>query len=489
MRSSRLFAPTLKEAPPEARGAARALLYRGGFVRRDALLPLGARVWARAAALARQELLAAGADEARGERAVLRELLRREVRSPKQLPLALFSVGAGYELVVAVAGALPVAEAVARIVAHAGVTVSSIAADPAGGAVALVATGREDSDGDGGSDGDGDDDADGDDGWLVCDRCRFGALVAGALLPPAIGGATARAAAGEALAEIHTPGASTIGEVAALLGGSAASFVKTLVYVTDDNRPLMALVRGDRAVEERKLCALAGVERVRLAADAVVRDVTGAEVGFAGAHGRRVPVYADVEVAALPSAVTGANRTDYHVRGFNLGRDVPDAVAGDLRRALAGDACGSCGGGRYGTARGFLVAETSASGARLSLDALVAAAVAAHHDADGIVWPRALAPFDVCIVALGVEPEILAAAGELAAELEALGASVLFDDRDERAGAKLKDADLIGIPDRVIIGKRGLAEGRFEWKRRGEKEATMISKQTIVQHVMRSVRS
>ncbi len=473
MRRSHLFAPTLKEAPPEARGAARALLWRGGFARREALLPLGARVRARVAAMVREELAAVGAEEARGARATLREILRREVRSPKQLPVALFSVGD--ELTVAIAGALPIEPAVARVVARAGVTTATIAAAPApaGGAHALVAASE-----------------DGDDSWLVCDGCGFGALDAAALLRPVA--ATSPAAAVEPLVEVHTPGASSIADVAAFFGpggGGAASFVKTLVYVTDDNRPLMALVRGDRAVEERKLCALAGVEHVRLAADAVVRDVTGAEVGFAGAHGRRVPVYADVEVAALPSAITGANRTDHHVRGFNLGRDVPDAHVGDLRRALVGDGCGHCDRGRWGLARGFVVAECGADGARLSFDALVVACVAQHHDGDGIVWPRALAPFDVCVLALGEEPEIADGAAALADELRARGLEVLLDDRDERAGAKFKDADLSGIPERVTVGKRGLAEGAVEWKRRTDKEATMIPRQAIVDELVQKVRS
>ncbi|HEY2746808.1 MAG TPA: YbaK/EbsC family protein [Polyangia bacterium] len=468
MRRSHLFAPTLKEAPPEARGAARALLWRGGFLRREALLPLGARVRARLAAMARQELAAIGVQEARGARTTLRELLRREIRSPKQLPQALFSVGD--ELTVAVAGTLPIEAAIAAVVARGGVTTTSIAAAPAGGAHALVAA----------SD-------DGDDSWLVCDGCGFGALDEAALLRAAAA-ATTPAAAVEPLAEVHTPGASTIAEVATFFGGGAVAFVKTLVYVTDDNRPLMALVRGDRAVEERKLCALAGVDHVRLAADAVVRDVTGAEVGFAGAHGRRVPVYADVEVAALPSAITGANRTDHHVRGFNLGRDVPDAHVGDLRRALVGDGCGHCERGQWGAARGFIIAEAGGDGARLSFDALVAACVAQHHDGDGVIWPRALAPFDVCVLALGDEPEIADAAAALADELGARGLEVLLDDRDERAGAKFKDADLSGIPERVTVGKRALAEGAVEHKRRGDKEATMIPRQTIVDVLVRRVR-
>jgi prolyl-tRNA synthetase len=228
---------------------------------------------------------------------------------------------------------------------------------------------------------------------------------------------------------------------------------------------------------------------VRLAADAVVREVTGAEVGFAGPHGRRVPLFADHEVAALASAVTGANRTDHHVRGFNLGRDASDARIGDLRRAVAGDACGRCAGGRYAEVRGSVIAELAGDGARLAIGALVAAAVAQHHDGDGIVWPAALAPFDVLVVAIGNEPEIGDAAAALERELSARGLDVLYDDRDERAGAKFKDADLIGIPWRVTVGKRGLSEGAFELKRRGEKETSMVPRDRIVDELVAKVRA
>jgi prolyl-tRNA synthetase len=468
MRHTRLLIPTLKEAPPDARGVAGALLARAGFARRvggggEALLPLGARVRARLEDLARQALERVGAAEARGDAAALRELLRREIRSPKQLPQALFCVGD--EVVVAVAGTLPLAAAIEDIVARAGVTTQAIAAG--GGARALVTS-------------------DGDDAWLRCDGCGYAATEAAACLP----GAPAPARATEPLVELHTPGARSIAEVVAFFGGSggATSFVKTLVYVSDDNRPLLALVRGDRAVDERKLAALAGVERVRLAADAVVREVTGAEVGFAGPQGRRVPVFADGEVAALPSAVTGANRTDHHVRGFNLGREVPEARVGDVRRAVAGDACGRCDGGHYRAVAGAIVAEVGSDGARLSLDALVAACVAQHHDADGILWPAALAPFDVAVVAVGSEPEVAEAAAALEGELGARGLAVLYDDRDERPGAKFKDADLVGIPLRVTVGKRGLAERAVELKRRGEKETTMVPREQIADELVRRVR-
>jgi len=195
------------------------------------------------------------------------------------------------------------------------------------------------------------------------------------------------------------------------------------------------------------------------------------------------------EVAAIASAITGANRTDHHARGFNLGRDVPAARVGDLRRAVAGDGCARCPDGHYRAVRGRIIAEVAADAARLSIDALVNVAVAQHHDADGIVWPATLAPFDVGIVAVGNEPEVAAAAAALETELGARGLAVLYDDRDERAGAKFKDADLIGIPLRVTVGKRGLAEGALELKVRGDKETTMVAKERIVDELVARVRS
>jgi len=139
--------------------------------------------------------------------------------------------------------------------------------------------------------------------------------------------------------------------------------------------------------------------------------------------------------------------------------------------------------------RGTLVAEAGGDGARLALEALVAACVAQHHDGDGIVWPRALAPFDVCIVAVGDEPDVLDVAGALERELSARGIDALLDDRDERAGAKFKDADLIGIPLRVTVGKRGLAEGAVELKVRGDMESSMVPRQRIVDELCARVQS
>jgi prolyl-tRNA synthetase len=275
----------------------------------------------------------------------------------------------------------------------------------------------------------------------------------------------------------------------------------------------MALVRGDRDVNELKLNSALAAETLELASDTTVREVTGAAVGFAGPQGRSVPVYADLEVPAMAWAVTGANKTDYHVKGFNLGRDVPGAKIVDLRTAAEGDSCARCGTGKYRAYRGIEVGHVFFLGTKYSepmkvnfLDAdgkdkpmimgcygigvtrIAAAAIEQNHDADGIKWPLALAPFQVLIVTAGREPELAAAAEALERDLESRGIEVLYDDRDERPGAKFKDADLIGVPLRVTIGKRGLGEGKLELKARGDKEATFVAQTAIADELVRRVR-
>src|SRR5262249_17413882 len=157
------------------------------------------------------------------------------------------------------------------------------------------------------------------------------------------------------LQELHTPGKGAIDDVAKYLKEPVERFVKTLVYVAD-GKPILALVRGDRQLNELKLKAAAKAGALELASDALVADVTGAPVGSAGAHGRpqerKVPTFADPEVAAIASAITGANKADYHVRGWNLAREAPAATITDLRTAAEGDRCARCEGGTYKAFRG-----------------------------------------------------------------------------------------------------------------------------------------
>ena len=364
----------------------------------------------------------------------------------------------------------------------------------------------------------------GEDAIVSCDTCDYAANVEKAeLKPPRPSPSPDGARKGEleaspavagtgALQELHTPNKGGIADVVKYLKEPIERFVKTLIYLAD-GKPVIALLRGDRDLNELKLKAVLKAETFEIASETIVREVTGAPVGYAGPQGRSVPIYADPEVAAIPNAITGANKADYHVRGFNLQRDVPGATIVDLRTAAGGDRCARCDKGTYRAHRGIEVGHVFYLGTKYSepmatrfLDSdgkekamemgcygigvtrIAAAAIEQHHDADGIKWPMALAPFQVSIVTAGKEPELADAAQKLHDELVARNIDVIYDDRDERAGLKFKDADLIGIPLRVTVGKRGLAEGKLELKARADKEARMVPAREVGAELARLIK-
>ncbi|MFQ5491925.1 MAG: proline--tRNA ligase [Phycisphaerae bacterium] len=300
------------------------------------------------------------------------------------------------------------------------------------------------------------------------------------------------------LEEIHTPGNSTIEQVSALLACQPADMIKTILYQVD-GKPLVALVRGDHTVHEGKLAAAAGVPRVEPATPEQIRQWTGAEVGFAGPVGLKARTIADQAVTVMHNAITGANKTDYHIKGVNLGRDFQITESADIRYAVEGDKaadgqplifekCMEVGhvfklGTKYTESmKAHVLDENGKSRPMImgcygiGLNRIMAAAIEASHDEGGIRWPMALAPFTVLIVALDVRNEqVMAVANKLYAELRADGADVLLDDRDARPGFKFKDADLIGIPIRVTVGKKGLADGVIEVKQRSQPDVTKLS--------------
>jgi prolyl-tRNA synthetase len=564
MRYSRLLLPTLKEAPAEAQVISHVLLVRAGFIRKLAagvytLLPLGLRVVSKIQRIIREELNRAGAQEilppfvhpgelwqesgrwakygpellrfkdrkqadfvlAPTAEEVFCDVVRRDVRSYRQLPINLYQIQdkfrdemrpraglmRGREFIMKDAYSFHATvedaereyrnmyDAYVRIFKRCGLEFRAVEADTGaiGGSMShefqvLAASGE--------------------DAIVSCDTCDYAANVEKAELERTV---DQPAAATAELKELHTPGKGGIEDVAKYLKEPVERFVKTLIYIAD-GKPVIALLRGDRGLNELKLKAAIGAEQLELASDSTVREVSGAEVGYAGAQGRNVPVYADPEVAAIASAITGANKTDYHVRGFNLNRDVPNAKLVDLRTAAEGDRCARCKKGTYRAYRGIEVGHVFYLGTKYSepmkvtfLDAdgkekpmpmgcygvgvtrIAAAAIEQHHDADGIRWPMALAPFQVVIVTAGKEPELAEAAEKLERELEAQGVEVLYDDRDERAGLKFKDADLIGIPLRVTVGKRGLAEGKLEVKGRGEKEARLLPAGEVARELIQTI--
>jgi prolyl-tRNA synthetase len=316
--------------------------------------------------------------------------------------------------------------------------------------------------------------------------------------------------AAKALEEVETPGMTTVEEVSRLLGRDPSEFVKTLLFQAD-GRTIAVLVRGDREVEEEKLGRALEVDRVELAGAARVREITGAEVGFAGPHGLPddVEVVADYSLAGRGGLVAGANRTGFHVTGFEIGRDVqPDAWI-DAVRLVGGDPCPRCGGTLQET-RGIEVGHIFKLGAKysepmnatfldeegqqrpflmgcygLGITRVVAAAIEQNHDEHGIVWPTAIAPYEVEVIPLNMDsPRVVEAAERIYDECRAEGLETLLDDRADRAGSKFADADLIGIPWRIVVGDRGLEDGMVEVaSRRARKDMARFSPEEAVRHV------
>jgi prolyl-tRNA synthetase len=303
-----------------------------------------------------------------------------------------------------------------------------------------------------------------------------------------------------ALAEVSTPGVRTIEEVSAFLGRPAEDFLKTLVLVADD-KAIVAIVRGDDQLSETRLKQVLGAATLRMAEPDEIERWTGAPLGFAGPVGMKLPIYADHRVAGCRSMVSGANRVDTHVTGVSQQRDFPGATFASLRAARGGDACSRCADGVFEQNRGIEVGHVFYLGKKYAeklratfLDAdgneqvmemgtygigvtrTMAAAVEQNHDDKGILWPVSIAPFEVMIVLVKNDDEASrTAAFALEKELEAAGFDILVDDRDERAGVKFNDADLLGIPLRVTIGPRGLAAGKIEIKARAATTAEEIA--------------
>lgn len=310
--------------------------------------------------------------------------------------------------------------------------------------------------------------------------------------------------------EVSTPGKKSVEEVAGFLKTAPANLIKTLIYVTERG-PVAALVRGDFDLNEPKLKRALDCKTLDLADDDTVKEATGAPTGFAGPVGLEVPVFADWSVREMVSAVTGANKADTHLINVNPHRDFK-AAYGDLRVAVEGDRCPRCE-GTLSIRRGIEVGHIFKLGTRYSeamgatfldeggkerpmimgcygigVGRTAAAAIEQNHDDAGIVWPAPLAPFACEVLPLNVNnPEVLAAAEGIYDELAAAGVEVLLDDRDERAGVKFKDADLLGIPFRVVVGDRGLKEGLVEVKARSGGEPRKTALDDAASEVVRAL--
>jgi prolyl-tRNA synthetase len=311
-----------------------------------------------------------------------------------------------------------------------------------------------------------------------------------------------RPAAAEALAKIPTPNARTIAELSAQLGVDAARCVKTLLVDGSDDDVVALVIRGDHELNALKSQKLPGVASpLRMSSADRVRKATGTEPGFIGPIGFTGKIYVDHAAAHLADFVCGANEKDMHFRGVNWGRDLQEPQSVDIRNVQSGDPSPT-GRGTLEIARGIEVGHIFQLG-RLYSEAMhasvldeqgkaltmymgcygigvtrvVAAAIEQNHDANGILWPDAIAPFQVVLVPINYQKsaQVQQTADSLYEQFNAAGIDVLLDDRDARPGVKFADSELMGIPHRIVIGERGLAAGNLEYRHRSETESTEIS--------------
>jgi prolyl-tRNA synthetase len=343
----------------------------------------------------------------------------------------------------------------------------------------------------------------GEDAIVSCNRCDYAANVQKAEIKP-------RRPAGRDLTEeppplekVSTPAKKSVADVAAFLRLAPDRFVKTLVYKTDTNELVVVLVRGDHEINEGKLQTVLGCRWVALADEAEVQSATQAAPGFLGPIGLELRMVADLAVQGIQGVVTGANEADAHYLNVDQERDFTPSAFADLRLAGAGDPCPRCDSGFLETHRGIEVGQVFYLGRKYSetmgatyLDAegrerpiemgcygigisrLIAAAIEQNHDANGIVWPFAIAPFHLLLLPINYKDQAIHEVSDrLYRELQERWVEVILDDRDERPGVKFKDGDLIGIPLRLTVGAKGLNKGCVElrWRRDGKTEEVSVS--------------
>jgi prolyl-tRNA synthetase len=563
MRASQLFFPTLREVPAEAEITSHRLLLRGGFIRKLSsgvytYLPLGWRVIAKIEAIIREETEAVGGQEllmpalqprelweetARWEEdnlfrledrtgrwhalgitheEVITDLVRRDVRSYRQLPLNLYQIQDKFRDEPRPRGGIIRAReflmldsytfdrneeemdqsyrkmylAFARSFARCGL--DFIVAEAESGAIGgkynqefAVPTPA------------------GEGLFLRCDRCGYAANeercdIGNRGYEPAT-------EAQAPLQPVDTPDYKTVEQVTGFLKTSPEKLVKTLIYQAD-GRTVAALIRGDRELNEAKLARALGAEKVEMAGPEMIRSLTGAEVGFTGPVGLSgVLTVADHEVRAMANFVTGANKTDAHFINVNIGRDFSVDEWADIRVACDGDPCPGCD-GTLRAERGIEVGHIFKLGTKyskamnatfldedgkdkhlvmgcygLGVSRMLAAVPEAHHDKDGIIWPISIAPFEVVVLLLNPEDEAQArAAVRVYEELEERGVDVLLDERDERSGVKFKDADLLGVPIQVVAGRLA-AEGKVELRLRRDKQGRELSLVQAADEIMATI--
>ena len=559
MRYRELFAPTLREVPADVELISHKLLLRAGFIRpliagAYTFMPLGYRVLTKVSNIIREEMNASGAQELlmpaihprelweesgreatmhevligfkdrRGteyylgptHEEVITDLVRKNVRSYRDLPLNLYQIQTKFrdeprprggllrarEFLMKDAYSFDRDEAgldatynsmyrtYIKIFQRCGIDIVPV--DASGGAIGgketkefmlLIPTGE--------------------DSILICPKCGYAAnqeIADFRLVTPK------PAEAPKEMARVDTPEAHTVQQVCDFLKVSPERLVKTLIYMAD-GKPVAALIRGDRELNEGRFRAFLGAAQLEMATPEEIQQFTGGPVGFSGPVGLKIPVYGDEELRGMVNFVTGANKADTHLVNVNW-TDVKEEITWTrLRLAVEGDICPGCGEKleirrgmelghifklRYAISEPLGASYTDEDGSErliimgcygIGVSRILAAVAEVLNDDNGLIWPASIAPFVVHLIAANITDETQKTLAEqLYAELLQAGVEVLFDDREERAGVKFKDADLIGCPVQIIVGKTA-AEGRVEIRSRATKEAEVVPAADAVENV------
>ena len=350
----------------------------------------------------------------------------------------------------------------------------------------------------------------GEDAIVFCEKCNYAANLEKAEIAKPVADAVVQKNR-LPMESVETPDVRTIDEVSAFLNVSSEQIVKTLIF-NADGKPCAVLIRGDHEVNEIKVKNYLDAAELELADDEMIMKATGAPRGFAGAVGIKTRVIADYSIMNLVNMVTGANKENYHLKNVNIGRDFQVESFADLRVSQPGDACPRCG-GVIKFVRGIEVGHVFKLGTKYSkamkaayldrdgkektmimgcygigIGRTVAACIEQNFDPNGIIWPMPLAPYTVIVTPVNIkESDVMKTSEDIYAELLACGVEVIIDDRDERAGVKFKDADLIGIPLRIVVGSKNLAQGRVELKIRRSGESSLYAIGEVVAQVRKII--
>jgi len=545
MRWTEALIPTLKEDPQDAEVVSHKLMVRGGFIRKlisgvYSYLPLGVRVLNKIESIIREELDSAGCQEVllpaihppevwkktgrydllgevlikfkdrHGKECVLgptheeiiTDLVANNVKSYKELPLILYQIQTKFrdeprprfgvmrtsEFIMKDAYSFDcdaegleksykkMYDAYCRIFERCGLPYIAVEADPGimGGNIShefMVPTEA------------------GEDRIVVCSKCKYAASthIAKCQAPKAKASKEKKLP----IAEVETPGITTIEKVSELLKAEPARLVKTLIYKAGD-KIVAFLIRGDIEANEAKLMNYLKCGHLELADPKTIEDVTGAPVGFSGPVGlKNIRIVADHSVKGMVNFITGANKKDAHLINVNFDRDFEECEFGDFRMITKDDGCPSCGkaiemkqaieightfklGTKYSDALGAKFLDKDGKEQPcimgcygIGVNRIMASLIETSNDKDGIIWPASIAPYKVIILALNVgDKKVKAIADEAYKTLSKAGIDTLYDDRDESAGVKFKDADLIGIPTKVLVGPKNAKKDIVEIKDR-----------------------